>query len=173
MSKFIDVLAASIVYIHLFKKWECKDKYKIIINTAMYIYIVMVLYVTLMPIIVSIPNVILGQHYITINLIPFDDYFNGRGDTVRQILLNIIMMIPFGFLLPMVKNKKFIICVIWTFLFSLAIEILQPLFERSADITDVINNTIGGILGYLLYLIVKLIVNKFFYKGINNIRKLI
>jgi glycopeptide antibiotics resistance protein len=105
-----------------------------------------------MPIIVSLPF-IFNHPYTPMNLLPFDDYFNGRGDTVRQIVLNVIMMIPFGFLMPMVKKKSLFSCTVHTILFSLSIELLQPLINgiRSADVTDVITNTIGGIIGYLLY----------------------
>ncbi|NLJ94559.1 MAG: VanZ family protein, partial [Clostridiaceae bacterium] len=41
----------------------------------------------------------------------------------------------------------------YTFLFSLAIELTQPLLHmhRASDITDLITNTIGGIIGYLFY----------------------
>jgi len=124
----------------------------------MYLYIGLVLYVTLMPIIVKLPlilNNILDYPIQSINLLPFDDYINGRGDTVRQIILNLIMMMPFGFLMPIVKKSKLFICMAQTFLFSLGIELFQPLVFRSGDITDIITNTIGGIIGYLLYLVLK------------------
>ena len=130
-------------------------------NTLMYVYISLVLYVTLMPIIVSLPF-IFNHPYMPMNMIPFDDYFSGRGDPVRQILLNIIVTMPFGFLLPMVKKQNLVSCLFWTFLFSLAIELTQPLMNgfRAADITDLITNTMGGLLGYLLYLIFKPLENK-------------
>lgn len=37
-----------------------------------------------------------------------------------------------------------------TFLFSLGIEVLQPLFLRSGDITDLITNTFGGFIRYVI-----------------------
>jgi glycopeptide antibiotics resistance protein len=121
----------------------------------------LVLYVTLMPIIVSLPF-IFNHPYMLMNMIPFEDYFSGRGDTVRQILLNVIMMIPFGFILPVVKKQNILSCLLWTFLFCLGIELIQPLVNgfRAADITDLITNTIGGLLGYLLYLVYKPLINK-------------
>lgn len=38
---------------------------------------------------------------------------------------------------------------------SLGIELLQPLIDgfRSADITDLITNTVGGVIGYGIYLV--------------------
>lgn len=74
------------------------------------------------------------------------------------------MTIPFGFLLPLTKNREtnLIKTVLYTFLLSLSIEILQPLIDgfRSSDITDLITNVIGGIIGYFLYLIFKPLTNK-------------
>jgi glycopeptide antibiotics resistance protein len=96
------------------------------------------------------------------NMIPFDDYFSGRGDAVRQIVLNVIMMVPFGFLLPLVRKQNVLFSLLWTFLFSLGIELTQPLINgfRTADITDLITNTMGGLLGYFLYLLFKPVINK-------------
>ena len=38
---------------------------------------------------------------------------------------------------------------------SLGIELLQPFFGRSSDITDLITNVMGGVLGYGLYTMFK------------------
>lgn len=158
----IDFIVLTILYaVIFFYKWRARGKAKLIANTLMYIYISLVLYVTLMPIIVSLPF-IFNHPYTPMNLIPFGDYISGRGDTVRQILLNVIMMMPFGFLLPVVKKKNILSCIFWTFCFSLGIELTQPLINgfRAADITDLITNTIGGFLGYLLYLVFKPLIIK-------------
>jgi len=158
----IDFIALAMLYAFVFfNKWRARGKDKLFANTLMYIYISLVLYVTLMPIIASLPF-IFNHPYKPMNMIPFDDYFAGRGDSVRQIVLNVIMMMPFGFLLPIVKKQNMIYCLCCTFLFSLSIELIQPLINgfRSADITDLITNTMGGLLGYLLYLVLKPLVDK-------------
>lgn len=157
----VDIIAMIVIYkAILYKKWKFKGRDILLVNTLMYIYIGLVLYVTLMPIITSIPFVF-DHPYGHINLLPFDDYFNGRGDTVRQIILNVVMMAPFGFLLPIVKKRNIFSCVALTLVFSLSIELVQPFINgsRSADITDLITNTVGGIIGYCLYLLFKPIVN--------------
>lgn len=91
------------------------------------------------------------------NLIPFVDILMGRGDFIRQIALNIIMTIPFGFLLPLTDNRtaKFSKTIFFCFLMSLGIELLQPLVDgsRSSDVTDLITNVIGGILGHGFYVV--------------------
>lgn len=98
------------------------------------------------------------------NLVPFIDVLDGKGDFIRQVVLNIIMTIPFGFILPLIKNQKInlIKIVLYTFLLSLSIELLQPLINdfRSSDITDLITNVLGGIIGYILYIIFKPLTTK-------------
>ena len=91
-------------------------------------------------------------------MVPFEDAINSRGDFVRQIVLNVIMTVPFGFLYPLCrrafrKNCNLLRCLLMTVLLSLSIELLQPLINaaRSADVTDIITNTAGGIIGYAVY----------------------
>ena len=159
MKEIVDFVILIILYIFIFyKKWKVKGKDVLFINTIMYIYLSFVLYFTLMPIIISLPFMF-NHPYTPMNLEPFIDVAFGRGDFIRQIILNVIMTIPFGFLLPLIKNKKtkLLKTVLYTFLLSLGIEILQPLISgfRSSDITDLITNVIGGIIGYIMYLILK------------------
>ena len=75
-----------------------------LVNTLMYIYLSFVLYFTLMPIITNIPFV-LNHPYTPMNLVPFIDVLMGRGDFLRQVVLNIIMTIPFGFLFPLTRRE--------------------------------------------------------------------
>ncbi len=122
----------------------------------MYIYLAFVLYFTLMPIITALPF-IFNHPYIPMSLIPFIDVTAGHGDFTRQIILNIAMTIPFGFLCPLVMNSRptFWKILLYTFILSLSIELIQPLLHsfRSSDITDIITNVLGGMIGYLFYLI--------------------
>ncbi len=157
MKEIVDFVILTILYIFIFyKKWKAKGKDVLFINTMMYLYLSFVLYFTLMPIITSLPFM-LNHPYTPMNLVPFIDVVFGRGDFIRQIILNVIMTIPFGFLFPLIKNKNpnLLKTVLYTFLLSLSIEILQPLINgsRSSDITDLITNVLGGIIGYIMYLI--------------------
>ncbi len=158
MKEIIDFIVLIVMYIFIFyKKWKSQGKDVLLVNTIMYIYLSFVLYFTLMPIITSLPF-IFNHPYDSMNLVPFIDVLNGRGDFIRQVVLNVIMTIPFGFLLPLVKkNVKLLKIIFYTFLLSLSIELLQPLINgvRSSDITDLITNVVGGIIGYVIYLIFK------------------
>ncbi len=163
MKELVDFVVLIIIYFWKFyKKWKEKGRDLLFVNTMMYIYLSFVLYFTLMPIITSLPF-IFNHPYDLMNLVPFIDVLNGRGDFIRQVVLNVIMTIPFGFLLPLVKkNVKLLKIVFYTFLLSLSIELLQPLINgiRSSDITDLITNVIGGIIGYVIYLIFKPLTSK-------------
>jgi glycopeptide antibiotics resistance protein len=74
-------------------------------------------------------------------------------------LLNILMLVPFGFGLPFLTGFRFAQVVASGALFSLAIEALQLATGqwagttfRVADINDVIFNTTGAAIGYLLFI---------------------
>ncbi len=157
MKYLIDFIALVFLYTAVFfRKWKSHGKDRLLVNTLMYIYLSFVLYFTLMPIIPSLPFV-LNHPYTPMNLVPFVDVLEGRGDFFRQLVLNIIMTIPFGFLFPLTQNRSagFSRTIVFCFLMSLGIELLQPLIDgfRSSDITDLITNVIGGMLGYGFYVI--------------------
>lgn len=84
-----------------------------------------------------------------ISLIPLLDMITGPVDTV----LNIILFIPLGFLLPLLyrkfQNAKRI--VLTGFLFSLSIEIVQMFGWGATDINDLLTNTAGACTGYWIY----------------------
>ncbi len=151
----IDVTAMVLIYfLVLYPKWKTKKRDYFAVNTVMYIYLGFVMYFTLMPVIVNIP--FMFSHAYTINVIPFVDYINEWGDYMRDIFLNVLMTIPFGFLFPMTQGKKkrgFLRTVLFTFLLSFTIELAQFILVdyRLTDITDIITNTLGGMIGHMFY----------------------
>ena len=154
---FIDFAVLILLYAFVFfRRWRAQGRDRLLVNTLMYAYLSLVLYFTMMPVIASIPFM-LDHPYKPMNMVPFIDVSLGRGDFFRQVLLNIIMTMPFGFLFPLTRDKraKFGVTVFFCFLMSLGIELLQPFFDRSSDITDLITNVIGGALGYCLCVVFK------------------
>ena len=152
---FIDFTVLVLLYAFVFfRRWRPRGRDRLLVNTLLYAYLSLVLYFTMMPVVVSIPFM-LDHPYKPMNLVPFIDVSLGRGDFLRQVLLNVIMTMPFGFLFPLTRDKRarFGETVFFCFLMSLGIELLQPFFDRSSDITDLITNVIGGGLGYGLYAI--------------------
>ncbi|MCG8541828.1 MAG: VanZ family protein [Clostridia bacterium] len=154
-------LLGLIYFLVFYKKWSKKTKTVLIINTLMYVYISIVLYVTLMPFTFPLG----GSNNLfmrSANFIPFKDLRLNRAGSVKEIILNVVMMVPFGFLYPITKTKGIIKTVIITFIFSLAIECSQLLSvwwggfaSRTFDVTDLITNTTGGFIGYLIFIILK------------------
>ena len=99
-----------------------------------------------------------------INWIPFVYLFD--YPKLSEILLNVIgntaMFVPLGIVWPCVYRQldthgKVIAAGIGV---SLTIEILQlPFFDRVSDIDDLILNTLGYVIGYLIFLAVRVIKN--------------
>ncbi len=91
----------------------------------------------------------------SVNLVPL---IGLTGGDVQTSLLNILMLVPFGFGLPFITTFRFGRVVGAGALFSLAIELLQFVTGalagttfRVADINDLIFNTLGAAVGYLLF----------------------
>ena len=154
---FVDVAVLMFLYAFVFfRRWRPQGRDRLLVNTLMYAYLSLVLYFTMMPVVASIPFM-LDHPYKPMNLVPFIDVSLGRGDFFRQVLLNVIMTMPFGFLFPLTRDRRarFGATVFSCFLLSLGIELLQPFFDRSSDVTDLITNVTGGVLGYGLYVLFK------------------
>ncbi|CAH8715552.1 VanZ family protein [Paenibacillus thiaminolyticus] len=167
MDYLIDFILLAFIYVLFFyRKWSKKSKKHLILNSIIYVYIVMVLFVTVMPF--TLPFGGTNNLFMeTANFIPFRDLMANYSGAARELLLNVIMMMPFGFLYPISKKKGVLITVALTFLFSLIIESSQllsawwgGLHSRTFDVTDLITNTIGGLLGYLIFLVLRPAVQK-------------
>ena len=91
-----------------------------------------------------------------IELIPFQKIFgylfDGRWfDFVYLFFGNILWFVPFG-LVCCAKKQVIWKTLLWTFLLSLTIEVLQFVFSSGySDVEDLILNTLGGGLGYLFF----------------------
>ena len=100
----------------------------------------------------------------SINIIPFmgSVIVNGRIDT-SEIINNVLVFIPVGIYVCMLKKDWSILKKISVgFFISLGIEVLQFVLAIGAtDITDLIGNTLGGIIGIgVFYLFSKVFKNK-------------
>ncbi|MBB3151068.1 glycopeptide antibiotics resistance protein [Paenibacillus endophyticus] len=91
------------------------------------------------------------------NFVPFKTissyafHTSNQNIVIRNVVGNIILFIPFGFLLPVIAGRKlnFVQLIISSFLLSLFLELIQ-LFSRigSFDVDDLLLNTLGAILGF-------------------------
>ncbi|MFD0068598.1 VanZ family protein [Streptomyces sp. NPDC056637] len=83
-------------------------------------------------------------------------YFNQPDwrDTIKQVGGNVVLGVPFGFLLPVIfpRTRGFVRVVLMTAFVMLTVEIAQGLLVdgRAFDIDDVILNAAGAFFGYLV-----------------------
>ena len=135
----------------------------LIFLTIFYVYIVKVLDYTLF----QFQSLVLLKHFMPdlilngqtvgkdMNLIPF---ITLTPQDLKTSFLNILLLIPFGFGLPFITNYRMKKIVVIGALFSIVIELMQlitgfmaKITFRIADINDVIFNTVGVAIGYILF----------------------
>ena len=111
--------------------------------------VLLTLYLNAMYIVIGVP----GVQYIcwdpTLNLIPFQD-FSARN--MEGMVLNAIMFAPLGFLLPAYfeRYRHWGRTLAAGFLTSMAVELIQLFTFRATDVDDLIMNTLGTVVGFLL-----------------------
>ena len=84
-----------------------------------------------------------------INLIPFRDGIS------LSMILNVEMFMPLGFLLPLLwkEYQSLVRTAIIGFCFSCGIEFCQLFNRRVSDVDDLLMNTLGAILGWLIWIV--------------------
>lgn len=150
MEMTMDILPALILLLPCLLLWQIgfnknTSPVRNILLVLFAIYIIGVFHVT------GIPDVKSFSPQFNINLIPSIPLWHLRQYSVHYVL-NIFMFIPFGLLLPCLWKcfSKFRFTLLAGFCFSLGIEILQLFTFRVTDIDDLITNTLGTVIGYLL-----------------------
>jgi glycopeptide antibiotics resistance protein len=140
--------------------------FKLILTLILFVYIailsklILFKYIPLAQIIEHFNFTYDGYHWRDNNFVPFktihfylylaDINLNIR---IENLVGNIIGFTPFGFILPLLSKRfqKLSKVTIATLLLSLTFELIQLVFEfGSFDVDDLILNTFGGILGYIL-----------------------
>lgn len=116
------------------------------------LYIFAVLYVTGVGTLYDLMRYGISLRSGQINLIPFYG-----SDWTTGYVLNAIMFLPLGILLPLIwpRVARLLPVTAFGFGFSLLIEVSQLLNNRTTDIDDLLMNTLGAIIGFGLYWIVK------------------
>ena len=149
-----------VTFLRLKKK---KSLVYLVFFTIFYVYIVKVLDYTLFQfqslvlLKYFMPELILNGQTAekSMNLIPL---ITLTPQDLETSLLNILLLIPFGFGLPFITNFRMKKMVVIGALFSIVIEFLQlitgflaKITFRVADVNDVIFNTVGVAIGYILF----------------------
>lgn len=99
-------------------------------------------------------------HTERLNLVPFKEikiaFHLGGSFFLVNFIGNLVMFLPIAFFAGLLYNKAtFLKCVLLTMAFSVFVEVCQLPQDRGTDIDDVILNTLGGVMGYALYLIIR------------------
>lgn len=115
-------------------------------NRKSFFYFMFSCYLAVVYVLVGLPNVTYIRPEVNLNLIPMV----GMISDFKNSLLNILLFVPLGAMLPVLWNKfrtqRY--AVIFGFCSSLFIELLQMLTFRATDVNDLITNTLGTYLGF-------------------------
>lgn len=122
------------------------------------IYLIAITWIILFKMQFSLSDLLQVTNFRSINLVPFEGtavYNNQLHYT--EIIYNILIFIPFGIYISILKPT-------WAFLLKLApiagvsllFESLQYIFIiGGSDITDFLANTLGGLIGILIFFLMK------------------
>ena len=95
-----------------------------------------------------------------VNLLPLVNLFDydSKRDLLVNVIGNVAMFIPSGIVLPIIYKRldTFVKVLLAGGGISLCIEIIQlPFSVRATDIDDLILNTVGVIMGYGIYVLIR------------------
>lgn len=87
----------------------------------------------------------------------FKGYFTGDMRSLMNVLLNVAIFIPIGFCSSVfLRFPKWLKILLLSISLSCTIELSQYILSRGCcDTNDVMNNAIGGLMGYWVYLLWK------------------
>ncbi|MGD6940680.1 VanZ family protein [Cytobacillus gottheilii] len=188
------IIYLSVRGIVIFKKRRSQINvywFKEMLNFLFAIYICMVISVTLFPLPIGF-DYQNENLFRSVNLVPLVTIIENisligtayDGDTLFMIALilinvggNILLLMPLGFLAPILwrEFRHFKKVILLSLVVSITIELLQLLESsfgrggRVTDIDDVICNVLGAIIGYLIYVLIMKIADKFKIRIVSNL----
>ncbi|MBR3382495.1 MAG: VanZ family protein [Clostridia bacterium] len=118
------------------------------------IYVILLIWVIVFKMQFCVPDLASLHYRLPINLVPFGASVIANGRVyLPEIIENVIAFIPFGLFVSMLAKRGGLWkSVVFGLLLSLAFETVQyALAIGSADITDLITNTAGALIGALLW----------------------
>ena len=115
-------------------------------------YCLFACYLGVVYVLVGLPTVTYIRPELNLNLIPILP----MAEDWKNSVLNVFLFVPLGMMLPLgwLKFRKKRYTVGFCFGISLCIESLQMLTFRATDVNDLITNTLGAYLGYLVVMVI-------------------
>ena len=138
---------------------------KVLSGVLFSLYLLTLLWLVLFKLSYDIPAILADYQTRSVNLIPFVTWGQTGGS---ETATNLITFIPFGLLLGM----NFRSAAMWRLLlivfgFSVVVETLQfVLAIGTTDITDVVTNTVGGLVGLVVYRLASRIISARILDGV-------
>lgn len=151
--EFLTELIPFLIVLQLFRRGRGKfaepfSKADYVLPAVFACYIMAVLHVTGAGTLYDAMTSELREMQERINLVPFSNKIHVLG-----YLLNVVMFLPLGFLVPLIWKgmRKLSHILVIGAAFSLLIELSQLFSYRGTDVDDLILNTLGAAVGFLLY----------------------
>ena len=140
-----DAAVSAIILIPLFL---LLDKHYFHDRKRMTGYLLFAVYLSGMFAVVGLPDIRYVRFDLRYNVIPFLYMFSDLTNTA----LNVLLFLPLGFFLPVFWERflPFPRAVLFGFFTSLLIESLQIFTLRATDINDLMTNTAGTFLGWII-----------------------
>ena len=141
----IETLAAALVLVPLFLCFRKKLFFSL---RRTLVCSVFCLYLSAVYALAGLPNILYIRFQPHVNLEPFAYMFSDLDAT----LLNVALFVPLGLFLPLLWKSfsSFWKTGMAGFLLSLLVEILQMFTFRATDVNDLMTNTLGTLLGFLI-----------------------
>ena len=139
----LEISAAAVVFVPVY---ICLSKAVYHSGKTALVYFLLSCYMAGIYSLVGLPNITYIRPGLNLNLIPFW----GIWKDLKNCLLNALLFVPLGALLPLIwarfRRRSKILQL--GFFLSAAIELLQILVTRATDVNDVIMNVTGTLAGY-------------------------
>jgi glycopeptide antibiotics resistance protein len=119
---------------------------RLIPKIALVAYSVLLVWIIILKLNTSLSSLV-GRR--SLNLVPFGASIESSGLSIRELMLNVVVFVPFGILVVTAQRRMmFLRALVVVVTTSLAFEVLQFITGFGAsDITDVLTNSFGGIIG--------------------------
>ena len=145
-----------------------KRQYRILGKILFVFYIVFVFYFLLVSEIYGRIGEMENYHYNLVLLQEIKRFWNYREQlgifpVLANLAGNILIFIPIGFFLPMASvHRTCSVMIFESFCISLVIEVTQLITKVGCfDVDDLLLNTLGGLIGYIIFMLSNMIRRKY------------
>lgn len=148
---FIVLFPMLLIFHILISKKSKRESFKTPVGHIIFTYLFCLVLLAILSV-TGVPSIYDLRIAANFNLIPV---FGAAAHA--QYVPNILLFVPLGFLLPLLweKYENFGLTLLCGVSFSLSVEISQIFTLRATDIDDLIMNTLGTVVGYLIFILIK------------------